>query len=256
MGKYVEVSDMPGRGATSDQLLMLHQRYGFVADRSVGKDVLEVGCGPGFGLGAISKVAKSVTGGDFDLEMVDVARSIYGDRVSIEQFDAQSLPFDDCSFDVVAILEAIYYVRDITAFIRESKRVLRPNGELLIVTVNRDWTLFDPGAYTTQYFSASELTTLLTGEGFDTQIHKAYPETGTGIKATLLGIARRIAVGLHLMPKNAKSKEGLKRLFYGKLEPIPSEVDPAAYPPVALEPALQGGSLTQFKTLFVVARKQ
>lgn len=45
------------------------------------------------------------------------------------------------------------------------------------------------------------------------------------IQDKLISLIKRMAVSLHLMPKTMKGKELFKRLFLGKLTPLPSEID-------------------------------
>jgi ubiquinone/menaquinone biosynthesis C-methylase UbiE len=78
--------------------------------------------------------------------------------------DAHNLPFDDKSFDVVILYEAIYYLEHPERFIEEARRVLRENGTLLICTANKDWSGFNPSPYTYKYFSAPELFLLRKGK--------------------------------------------------------------------------------------------
>ncbi len=231
---------------------MLHQRYGFLQTLCGGKDVLEVACGPGFGLGALAKVAKSVVGVDCDPEMVRVAQEHHGGWARVLQADAQALPFADGSLDVVAILEAIYYLPDVALFVREARRVLRPQGKLVIVSANCEWELFNAGAYAVNYLSAGELAALLRAEGFEPNVMKAYADELNGARERAHGFLRKAAVSMHLIPAGAKGKERIKRFLYGKLEPIPADVDPGLYPPVDLEPVRDGEAVRRHKTLFAV----
>jgi hypothetical protein len=44
------------------------------------------------------------------------------------------------------------------------------------------------------------------------------------LPSRILGLARRVAVRLHLIPKTMAWKIRLKRLLFGKLDPIPPEL--------------------------------
>lgn len=54
------------------------------------------------------------------------------DRVTLMHAPAEDLPFLDDSFDVVACLEALEFMRDRNAALDEMLRVLRPGGVLLL----------------------------------------------------------------------------------------------------------------------------
>ncbi len=64
-------------------------------------------------------------------------------RVTLIHAPAEALPFPDGSFDVVTCLEALEFMRDPSAVLREAVRVLRPGG--LLLTTNRIHTRMMPG---------------------------------------------------------------------------------------------------------------
>lgn len=125
---FTSVSELSGYRVTQEQITRMHTRYRFAADLCVGRDVLEVACGSGQGLGLLAKRAKSVVGGDFDPAIVALAQKHYGDRIPVKQMNAHAIPFADQSLDVVIMFEAIYYLQDPLRFFRECKRVLRRGG--------------------------------------------------------------------------------------------------------------------------------
>ncbi|BCX03931.1 MAG: hypothetical protein KatS3mg053_1869 [Candidatus Roseilinea sp.] len=53
-------------------------------------------------------------------------------RVAFMRHDAQRLPFDADAFDVVTCLEALEFMRDWRAAVREMVRVLKPGGLLMV----------------------------------------------------------------------------------------------------------------------------
>lgn len=66
MSDFSSVTEVPGLRATDEQRSMLYTRYHLARTRSVGKDVLEVACGAGLGLGYLAETARSVTGVGID----------------------------------------------------------------------------------------------------------------------------------------------------------------------------------------------
>ena len=63
MTDYTTVSETWGLAASPEQLSMQYFRYRMAADLSVGRDVLEIGCGSGMGLSYLGERARKVVGG-------------------------------------------------------------------------------------------------------------------------------------------------------------------------------------------------
>ena len=236
---YSIVTELPGFKSSEEQLTRLYQRYRFARDFCKDKKVLEVACGGGMGLGYLAKVAKKVVGGDIDKDILKHPLERYEgkDKIEIEEFDAQNLPFEDKSFDVVILYEAIYYLPEPEKFVSEAHRVLSDDGVLLICTANKDWADFNPSPYSTKYFSAQELYSLLKRKFTKVKVLGAFPVSEGGIKNKIVSLIKRTAVTLHLIPKTMKGKEIFKRLFFGKLLTLPAEIEDGQVeysPPVAI----------------------
>jgi len=99
-----------------------------------GLDVLEVGSGRGGGASYVRRYLKprSVTGVDFSPKAVEFCRQTYGiDGLSFMVGDAESLPFEDASFDAVINIESSHCYGSVAAFLGQVKRVLRSDGHFL-----------------------------------------------------------------------------------------------------------------------------
>lgn len=110
---------------------------------------LDLGCGPGFFSILLADMGCVVDAVDASAGMLDQARrnnEAAGtiDSVSFHEGDVASLPFDDASFDVVALRNVTWLMRDPQAAYCEWQRVLAPGGVLLVFDANWYRYLDDP----------------------------------------------------------------------------------------------------------------
>jgi len=255
---YTAITERPGVSVTPEQLAMAYTRYSTAARFCEDKDVLEVACGPGFGLGYLAKKARRVVAGDIDDKLLRIAQKHHRDRKNIDLrvFDAHQLPFEDYSFDVVILFEAIYYLAQPEKFLDECHRVLRKNGVFLISTANKDCPEFVPSPFSGRYFSGPELFELLHRQGFDAELFGAFPLNISSAKQRLVSLLRRAVATLHLMPGALKARSILKRIFYGQLLILPEELEDGMIEACPLEPISRDTSGAQYKVLYAIARKR
>ncbi|MCX6223808.1 MAG: class I SAM-dependent methyltransferase [Bacteroidia bacterium] len=99
------------------------------------KDILEIGCGRGGGLAFLTKLLKpsSAVGIDLDPTAVEFCNKFWGKPgLTFMQGDAQAVQLPDCSFDVIINVESSHRYVDLDLFLKEVKRLLRPNGVFLL----------------------------------------------------------------------------------------------------------------------------
>lgn len=113
------------------------QRYNQTRDIVKGKTVLDIASGSGYGTKIISKYAKKVYGVDISHMAVNYARKNYSAK-NIEYMTGSgiNIPIGDKSVDVVTTFETIEHIDDYESFIKEIKRVLKPDGLVIISTPN------------------------------------------------------------------------------------------------------------------------
>lgn len=253
--RFNEITESPFTRATSDQLEILSTRYDLAAKYAVGKDVIEVACGAGVGLGLLAGVARHVVGGDIDELNCATASETYAGRTDVEirQLEASQLPFPPASFDVVILFEALYYLPSAAGFLQEARRVLRPGGVLLISTVNCRWGEFNPSPFSTRYYDATELAGLLSSHGFEVSVYGGFAQPAGGALHAAIAALRKAAVFLHLIPNTQKGKEWLKRIFYGKLQPIPRELRPGFAPVAPLAPLPSPYGAGPYRFIYAIA---
>jgi SAM-dependent methyltransferase len=179
----------------------------------------------------------------------------YKSRFEIRQIDAQDLPFEDGSFDVILLLEAIYYLPEPDRFVAEARRVLRDGGVVFVCSANCERPDFNPSPYTHKYFTAAELRQLLRTSGFQVEMYGGYPVTRNGFRNRVLGAVRQIAIATRIVPKTMKWKIRVKRLLFGKLAPIPRELDLQERECEQLVPIDAARSVQEYKVIYAVGRR-
>ncbi|HEY2498365.1 MAG TPA: methyltransferase domain-containing protein [Candidatus Angelobacter sp.] len=103
-----------------------------------GKVILDVGCGRGGTVSVLSKFFKpaSLTGMDLSPVAVSFCRNTHkGPTLSFQEGDAESLPFEDSSFDIITNVESSHSYPLIENFYSEVHRVLRPGGRFLYTDI-------------------------------------------------------------------------------------------------------------------------
>jgi SAM-dependent methyltransferase len=252
---YSAVTEVSGEPGSAEQVDRMRARYYWAGTHCSGKDVLEVACGAGQGLGYLAGMAKSVHGGDISPKLVERARQHYGSRIDIREMDAQNLPFADASLDVVILFEAIYYLPDAARFVAECRRVLRPGGRVLIATANKDLFDFNPSPHSHVYYGVKELEDLFGAQGFSSEFFAHTAISETSMRQRVLRPVKKVVVGLGLMPKTMKGKQMLKRLVFGKLQLIPAEIKAGEMDYVPPTPVPGGVACADYKVIYQVATR-
>jgi ubiquinone/menaquinone biosynthesis C-methylase UbiE len=97
--------------------------------------VLEVAVGTALNLHYYTEQTK-LTGLDLSPEMLEIARERardVGREIELQEGDAHDLPFPDSSFDAVVCTYSLCNIPDPQLAVSEMKRVLRPEGKLILV---------------------------------------------------------------------------------------------------------------------------
>ena len=131
--------------------VQLHERFGtnpydwqrWVFDQLQAKPrsrVLEIGCGPArLWLNNFDRIPKNwnITLSDFSAGMLQEAQhnlQVVRHDFTFQQFDAQSIPFKEKSFDIVIANHMLYHVPDLHKALSEIRRVLTPKGRFYAAT--------------------------------------------------------------------------------------------------------------------------
>lgn len=118
------------------------QRYMGICDFVAGKTILDAACGEGYGSRMLAEYADKVVGIDISEDAVSNAMQKYSEQknLSFKVGSIASLPLENQSIDVVISYETIEHVdAEIQEqFLLEIKRVLKPEGVLIMSTPNKE----------------------------------------------------------------------------------------------------------------------
>ena len=113
-------------------------RYIFAANFVKDKIVLDAACGTGYGSNYLSNYANLVYGIDINQDVIENNKEIYKkENLFFINGSIYQLPFDDNIFDVIVSFETVEHVNDGNKVLSEFKRVLKPEGILIISTPNK-----------------------------------------------------------------------------------------------------------------------
>ena len=101
--------------------------------------ILDMGCGAGHASFTAAQNVKQVVAYDLSAQMLDVvtlaAKEKGLDNIAIRQGYAESLPFEDGTFDVVISRYSAHHWHDVGRALREVNRVLKPGGVVIVMDV-------------------------------------------------------------------------------------------------------------------------
>jgi O-antigen biosynthesis protein len=121
---------------TEPGIVALHRkRYEFAQPYCRGRDVLDAGCGVGYGTALLAADARTVVAVDLDSDAIAYARRRYAaPNVDYRVGDMTALRLDADSVDVVCAFETVEHLDEPERFVAEARRVLRDGGLLLAST--------------------------------------------------------------------------------------------------------------------------
>ncbi len=168
--------------ATSDEVLRC------LPQNLEGAHVLDVGAGTGFFIEQLLNQHPQVgqfVALDSSRKMLQVAQrklaEISHRQMMFVQGEAERLPFQDRTFDVVVSMNTLHYLREPHKFFSEANRVLESGGTLVVQDYTRNiWPFFEIGARlfdkgTQRLYSLRELNDLAERAGFRVERARCFP---------------------------------------------------------------------------------
>ncbi len=177
-----------GERMTSDasgQIEFEHlHRYCFARLFCRGKDVVDVAAGEGYGSALLAQVANRVVGVEMAGDAVEHAVAAYRrPNLHFVCGDVRCLPLPSDSADVVVSFETIEHLYEQEAFLTEIRRVLRPDG--LLVISSPDSEVYSFVGSEVNPFHVRELT----GDEFKQALHALFANVDCYAQRVLIGSA-------------------------------------------------------------------
>ena len=169
-------------------------RYYFVTTQFdlKGKTILDIASGEGYGSNILAQQAKQVFGVDIAEEAVTHANSKYkSNNLQYLQGSATNIPIENNTIDMVVSFETIEHLDKHEEMMREIKRVLKPNGILVISSPNKKEYTDAPGSV--NHFHIKELYT------------KEFIDLVSNYFSNIKLFWQRYIVGSIIYPVNAKT---------------------------------------------------
>ncbi|MDD5109052.1 MAG: class I SAM-dependent methyltransferase [Candidatus Omnitrophica bacterium] len=136
---------------TGRNLYMQHLKvYEFLNQNAKNRQILEIGCGDGYGAAFLAKTARSIVAVDYEDQVIFTAQNKYkANNLQYRCMDATRLGFKENEFDLVCSFQVIEHIPEdkLLVYLNELNRVLKPNGELYLSTLNLGKVMKNPQTY-------------------------------------------------------------------------------------------------------------
>lgn len=126
----------------NERLATIEQFGGTLA----GRRILEISCGMGGTLVALAQAGADVVATEFNRDYCIITQrrgKRYNLHLPIFNAVGEAIPFATNTFDLVICWDIIEHVQNPAQMLRELRRVVRPNGRVLLTIINR-WAWRDP----------------------------------------------------------------------------------------------------------------
>jgi ubiquinone/menaquinone biosynthesis C-methylase UbiE len=186
--------------------------------------VAEVGCGTGHWLARLCDQGLRVAGLDRSHAMLQRARTA-APRALVVRGRAEELPWRSGAVDRLFCINALHHFADTQAFMREARRVIRPDGSFMTIgldphTGRDEWWVYDyfPGtreADLARYASTTVIRQRLEAAGFigvATEVAQHFVAEVSFAAATDRGMIDRRATSQMMVISDGEYEAGLQRL--------------------------------------------
>jgi 2-polyprenyl-3-methyl-5-hydroxy-6-metoxy-1,4-benzoquinol methylase len=171
-----------------------------------GKQLLEIGCGVGIDLARFARGGALVTGIDLAASAIELARRNFDLNkldADLHLMNGEALEFEGDRFDVVYAHGVLQYTADAKKMISEVHRVLRPEGEAILMVYNK--------------YSWLNLMSRLTRVDLEHQDAPVLKVFSTGEFRRLLEPFSKIRIRAERFPVRTRLHHGLKAVLFNEV---------------------------------------
>lgn len=174
--------------------------------------ILDVGCGTGGNLNLLSQYGDA-EGVDISPDALEFCRQRGLDNVRLGA--AEQLPYEDDRFDLVTALDVVEHLDDDVAGLREFRRVLKPDGRILIFvpTFMFLWGVQDDVSHHRRRYRLPELRRAIENAGFE--VERATYANVSFFLPILLGRKFMSLTGIRTESENNINISALNGVFSG-----------------------------------------
>lgn len=95
--------------------------------------ILDIGCGNGKMLGYLQeKTGAYIHGFDYSKQAIRTAKTLFPKKSEFREGIIGEIEYPEESFDVITSMDSMYFAKDMTAFVAQIKKWLKPNGVLFV----------------------------------------------------------------------------------------------------------------------------
>ena len=140
-----------------------------------GERIVDVGFGGGYALDVIrERIAPArPVGVEISAVMVEQGRERWRGAIDVYQADVATMPFENASIDGLLSVNTIYFWPDPGAALREIRRVLKPDGRVVLGIRSKAFLLMSPVSwFGFKVYSVRQLERLLRDAGFEAEVRR------------------------------------------------------------------------------------
>lgn len=196
------------------------------AEKVISGDVLEIGCGEGYGMALLAPQAKTYKA--VDKYLPKIKAEDLGDTVSFEQMNLPPLAGMEANvYDQIFSFQVIEHIEDDELFVAEMHRVLKSGGKAVITTPNikmsltrnpwhiREYTVAQLASLMSKYFSKVEMMGVFGNE----KVMDYYKENEASVKKItrwdVLNLQYRLPRQLLQIPYDILNRLNRRKLMNG-----------------------------------------